>query len=218
VTDHRASERGLYALLQLPEQNEARELLERLLSDPTNTYERICVVLKSSGLFEDIKDVTPQDLTRYRQRKAREESRASVMALIEAEGETLLNAAATNPTGIIAGYLRKMLTEHAVTRFDEEIAGLDPVDISREAARHALVEQRDRKLDLDTEKIRLEEKRLELQRQNQELQRDKFGVAANTWRFILNWLAKVDSNAADRLTKHSDELLTELEVYIEANA
>ncbi|HEX8091458.1 MAG TPA: hypothetical protein VF762_21570 [Blastocatellia bacterium] len=213
--EHRATERGFYDQLQLPERREARELVERLLSNPTNTYEQICIVAKSSGLFEDLKDVTPQDLTRYRQRKAREESRASVMALIEAEGDTLLNAAATKPTGVIASYLRKMLTERAISRFDEEVENIDPVHLSRETARHALVEQRDRKLDLDEEKIGIEKKRLELQQQQQDLAKDKFGVAANTWSFILRWLAKVDASAADRLTQHSDELLNELEIYIE---
>jgi hypothetical protein len=217
MAEHRGSERGLFDKLQLPEHREARDLLERLLDDSTNTYERICITLKSSGLFEDIKEVKPQDLSRYRQRRERAESRARVMRLIEEEGEALLGAATKNPTGLIARYLRQKLTEHAVSRFDEEVEKIDAVQVSKETARHALVEQRDRKLDLDAEKLRIEERRLELQRQQQELQRDKFGIAAKTWQFILSWFATVDSAAVDRLTKHSDKLLSDLEGYIETN-
>ena len=217
MTEHRASERSLYDRLQLPENEEARDLLERLLADPTNTYDRICIVLKSSGLFEDLKDVTPQDLSRYRQRKGREGNRASVMRLIEEEGETLLNAAAANPSGMVASYLRKMLTEHAVARFDQEIEGLDPLEVSREAARHALVEQRDRKLDLDEGKIELERKKVGLAERQADLAKDKFNIAAQTWKYILSWFAKEDARVADALTRASDKLLPDLEVFIETN-
>ncbi len=185
ITGHRASERSFYDRLQSEGYTEARELLERLLSDPTNTYERICIVCKSSGLFENLKDVAPQDLTRYRQRQAREESRASVMSLIESESETLLKAATKNPTGVIATYLRKMLAEEAVARFDAEVGTLDPVQLSKEAARHAQVEQRDRKLDLDGEKLKLDAKRLALRERQTELQNDKFNIASDTWMFVL---------------------------------
>ncbi|HKQ06618.1 MAG TPA: hypothetical protein VJ464_15905 [Blastocatellia bacterium] len=215
--DHRGSERGFYDKLQLPEHQEARDLLESLLADPRRTYEEICISCKSSGLFEDLKDVTPQDLSRYRQRQAREESRASVLALIEAEGETLIKAAAKNPTGMIARFLRKQLTERAVAKFDQEFETIDAVNVSREAARHALVEQRDRKLDLDAEKIRLEERRLELQREQQELAKDKFGIASTTWRFILQWMIGKEPRVADALTERSEELLNDLEAFIEVN-
>jgi hypothetical protein len=217
MVEHRASERGLYDRLQLPEHQAARELLERLLADPANIYEQICIVLNSSGLFKEIKDVTAQDLSRYRQRKAREETRADVMALIQAEGETLVNAAAKNPGGAIARYLRQQLAERAVARFDAEVDTIGVVDLSREAARQAKVEQIDRKLDLDAEKLRIEERRLELQRQQQELAKDKFGVASETWKFILSWLLKNEPTAADAMTRHSDDLLIDLEAFIEAN-
>jgi hypothetical protein len=218
VTEHRSTERGLYDRLQLDEHASARELLERLLAVSANTYEQICIVLKGSGLFEDLKDVTPQDLTRYRQRKSRAESRASVKALIEQEGETLVNAAAQNPTGMIAKYLRRVLTEHAVTRFDAEIESLNPLEVSKEAARHALVEQRDRKLDLDEERAALEKRRIELAERQAELQRDKFGIAAKTWRAILTWCAQETPSIVETLTQRSDELLAYLEEVMDSEA
>jgi hypothetical protein len=214
VTEHRASERGFFDKLQLPECQEARELLERLIENPKNTYEQICVVLNSSPLFQTIKEVRPQDLTRYRQRKDRAQSRAGVMALIESESETLLTAATNNPTGLIAKYLRKMLAEHAVERFDAEIETVGVVDVSREAARHALVAQRDRKLDLDEGKIELERKRIELQERRAELERDRFGIAADTWQFILAWCSREESAIADVLARRSNELLSDLEDWI----
>jgi hypothetical protein len=217
-SEHRGTERGLYDKLQREEFNEAREFLESRLEDVTLTYEEICTACKASMLFEELKNITSQDLTRYRQRKSREESRASVMRLIEADSESLLDAAAANPTGRIAQFLRRQLTERAVARFDEEIDGLDPVAISKEAARHATVAQRDRKLDLDAEKLRLDERRLELQRQQAELAKDKFGVALSTWKFLLAWFSKNESRIADAMTQRSDELLTELGVFIETNA
>jgi hypothetical protein len=215
--EHRSAERGLYDRLQREELKAAREFLEGRLDDTTFTYDEICRACKSSGLFEDVKDITPQDLTRYRQRRARVEQRRQIAALMESDAAAILEGATKNPTGVLAQFVRRQLTEHIATRFDSELYELEVVDVSREAARHALVEQRDRKLDLDAEKLRIEEKRLELQRQQQDLQKDKFSVAAKTWQFILSWLAKVDAAAVDRLTRHSDDLLTELEVYIETN-
>lgn len=217
MSEHRSTERSFYDRLQQPEFGEARELLERLMGDSTRTYDEICISCKSSGLFEGLKNITPQDLSRYRQRRSREESRASVMALIEAEGETLINAAAKNPAGAISRFLRKQLAERAVTKFDQEFDTIDAIGVSREAARHAMVEQRDRKLDLETEKLQLEERRLALQQQQQELAKDKFGVASKTWQFILKWLLSREPTAADAMAKHSDDLLIDLETFIEAN-
>jgi hypothetical protein len=217
VTDHRSTERGLYDKLQREEFREAREFLELQLSNATRTYQEICVACKASMLFEDLKDLTPQDLTRYRQKKSREENRATVMSLIESESETLLNAAVKNPSGVVAKFLRKTLAETAVARFDAESDGVDVVNISREAARHALVEQRDRKLDLDEEKLKLENKRLEIQERQAELARDKFGIAAMTWKFILGWFVKNQSSVADAMAAHSDELLSDLEAHVETN-
>jgi hypothetical protein len=221
VTEHRSATKGFYDKLQLDENSEAREFLESLLADPTRTYEEICQRSKSSGLFENLKIPTPQDLTRYRQRKARDENRQTVLRLIgdtlaQDDAGTLLNAAVKNPSGVAAKAIRKILADNVLARFDAEVEGVDVVNLSREAARHALVEQRDRKLDLDEDKIALERKRLEIQEKQQELAKDKFNVAAKTWQFILSWIVKRQPTFADLMTKESDALLTDLEAYIES--
>jgi hypothetical protein len=217
LTDHRSTERSLYDKLQREEFTEAKEFLESLLGISDLTYQEICIRCKASMLFEDLKDLKPQDLTRYRQRKSREDNRATVMALIEAESETLLNAAVKHPTGIFAKYLRKTLAETAIARFDAESQGVDVVNLSREAARHAKVEQTDRKLDLDEEKLRLDNKRLEIQERQANLAKDQFGIATQVYQFLLGWLVRKEPHVADVMTKHSDELLTDLEAHIEAN-
>lgn len=216
--DHRSIGRGFYDRLQLDGYAEARALLEESLEDTSRTYEQICAELNSSGLFESLKGVKPQDLSRYRARKARAEGRARVIALIEQdEGNLFINAAAKNPTGVIAKFLRRQLAESAVARFEDEMEVLSPLEISRESARHATVEQRDRKLDIEEAKADLDRRRIELAERQTELQRDKFCVAAKTWQFILHWFSSRETSVVDRMTKHSDELLTDLEGFIETN-
>lgn len=220
MAEHRASERSLYDRLQQPDLAKARDLIELLLSNSSLTYEEICKRVNGSGLCVYRTDagaraalpaLTPQALTRYRQRKAKVESRAEVLALIESDSDALLAAAAKNPSGVIAGYLRKSLAEEAVRRFDTEARDIGVVDLSREAARHALVEQRDRKLDLDAEKIGIDRKRIELQEKQAELQRDRLAIAADTWRMTLAWFVREEPDIADRLARRSDEFLIALE-------
>jgi hypothetical protein len=215
VIDHRGAERGLFDKLQKEEFTQAREFLESWLDDTAFTYEEICRACKISGLFEAIKDLTPQDLSRYRQRRARIEQREHIAELIASDANVIIAGAAKNPTGLLAQYLRKHLTEHVVGRLDQELAELEIIDVSREAARHALVEQRDRKLGLDEEKLKLEAKRIELAERQTELQRDRFGIAAKTWQGILQWLALEEPSVADALTRRSEELLVYLETLIE---
>lgn len=216
--EHRAATKGLYDKLQQPENSKAKEFLERLLDSSSWTYDEICRACKSSGLFEDVKDITPQDLTRYRQRRAREEQRQTVMDLIEGDAQKIVDAASKNPSGLLAKMLRRQLAEHAIARFDAELGLIDPVSVSRETARHALVEQRDRKLDLEAEKLRIEQRRLELQQQQQDLQKDKFGVATTTWKGILQWLTNEEPTVVEVLTRRSEELLVYLEALIESEA
>lgn len=217
MTEHRSATKGFYDALQQPENSEAKEFLESLLDDKTRTYAEICQACKSSTLFENLKIPTPQDLTRYRQRRTREENKQTVLRLIEEDADSLLNAAVKNPSGVSAKAIRQMLTRSVLARFDAELESVPIVSLSRETRGHALVEQRDRKLALDEEKLQLENKRLELQRQKQELEKDKFGVAEKTWQFILGYFREAEPAVVDRLTEHSDELLTGLEGYIEAN-
>lgn len=214
--ESRSAERSLYDKLQREEFTPAREFLESWLDDTTFTYEEICRACKSSGLFEDVKDITPQDLTRYRQRRARAEQRAKVVALLESDAAAIIEGAAKNPTGVLSKFVRKQLTEHIATRFDIELPNLEVIAVSREAARHARVEQVDRKLDLDEEKLKLEAKRIELAERQTELQRDRFGIAAKTWQGVLQWLALEEPAVADILTRRSPELLVYLETLIES--
>ena len=214
MSEHRSTQGGLYGRLQLPEHADAKVLLERWL-ESQETYETICEHLNRSELFIPIKRITPQDLSRYRARKAREDSRATTLALIESDADVMLDAATANPTGVIAKFLRKQLAQYAVAKFDAEVMELDPVDLSREAARHAKVEQVDRKLALDQEKLRLELKRIELQERAAELQRDRFGVAAEAWNFILAYLVRNEPSAADLLTARNEEILSGLEAHIQ---
>jgi hypothetical protein len=218
IVEHRGSERGLYDKLQKEEFAKAREFLESRLDDPAFIYEEICLACKSSGLFEDVKDITPQDLTRYRQRRARVEQRDRLAALMESDANAILEGAARNPTGMLAQFVRRQLTEHIATRFDSELAEMEVIAVSREVARHALVEQRDRKLDLDEQKLGLEAKRIALQERQLELQNDRFTIASDTWMFVLRWLVDEEPELAEALTRKSDELLVHLEEHIAANA
>lgn len=223
---HRSSERSFYYKLQQPECDQARGLLELLLST-TDTYEQIRGKIDASkswgyrsslGEWCALPALTPQRLSRYRADKHAAESRGSVLALIEEENDSLLNAAAKNPSGVIAQYLRKRLSEEAVARFDLDAGAINLVDLSRETARHAKVAQVDRKLDLDAEKIALEEKRIALLEKQSELERDRFGMAADTWKFVLAWLNREAPEVVDVLTAKSDALLADMEEWIEGQA
>lgn len=224
---HRSSERSLYDKLQQPEHARVRELIELLLSSG-QTYDAICATVNGSNVLEYrvpstgeravLPVLTPQALSRYRARKYAVENRATVMSLIESESESLLSAAGQNPTGMIAQYLRKRLSEAAVAKFDLEVEEMDVADLSRELGRHATIDQRDRKLDLDAEKIKLDEKRIALQEKQAELQRDRFGIAADTFKFLLSWFVNEEPDIADRIAARSDELLIALEESIAATA
>src|SRR5436853_7878217 len=99
MAEHRSSERSLYDKLRADEHQAAREFLEGLL-DTDKTYPQICWEWNASSISNGIAVLTPQALSRYRQRKHREETRADVMALIETETETLLDAATRSPEGV----------------------------------------------------------------------------------------------------------------------
>lgn len=226
MSSHRSSERSLYHRLQQPDCDRARGLLESQLST-ADTYEKICAKVNalqswgyrsSLGEWCALPSLTPQRLSRYRADKHAAESRGSVLALIEEESESLLNAAAKNPSGVIAQYLRKRLSEEAVARFDLDAGSIDLVDLSRETARHAKVAQVDRKLDLDAEKIALDEKRIALLEKQSELERDHFEIAADTWKFTLAYLNREAPEVVDVLTKLSPQLLTAMEEWIEGQA
>jgi len=218
VTEHRAATKGFYDKLQQPEHSEAKALLEGLLDDSTRTYEEICRACKSSGLFEDVKDITPQDLTRYRQRQAREEQRDRVVALMETDAQAIIDGASKNPSGLLAQLLRKQLTEHIVARFDQEMGDIDVVKISKEVGRHALVEQRDRKLGIEEEKAALEKRRIELAERQADLERDRFGIAAKTWQIVLQWMSAEEPTVVDKLIRRSEEVLEVIEECLNSNA
>lgn len=211
MSEHRGAERSLYGVLQQPEHAGARALLEGLLGDVRRTYESICEECNAAGLFDSIKVLVPQDLSRYRERKFRQESRARAIALMEGDAGVLLEAAQNNPSGLCARYVRKALAEEMAARLEEDADSLDLVELSRETSRQALVEQRDRKLTIEGEKLELERKRLELKERQAAIERDRFGIAAETYKLILGWLAREEPRIADALTRRSDELLAAVE-------
>lgn len=210
MAEHRSAERGLYDRLQREEHAAARELLERLLSS-TESYDAICGELNRSRLFDSIKTIYPQDLTRYRQRKAQVERRADVEALIASDSEVVIRAAAKNPEGLMAGYLRRMFAESLLTRFEEDASDLDLVKLSQETARHAKVDQDDQKLEIDRQKVALDQQRIELARKQADIQKDRFDIAATTWQFTLAWFVREEPDIADRMARRSEEFLIELE-------
>ena len=103
------------------------------------------------------------------------------------------------------------LAEQAVRRFEEEVSEIGVVDLSRETARHAQVEQRDQRLEIDRDKIELEKQRIELAKAQAAFQNDRFQIAAETWRFTLGWFVNEEPDIADRLASRSEEFLIQLE-------
>lgn len=192
-----------------------------MLSNKDLTYDVICERINASKewAYRDpatgdvcaLPTLTPQALSRYRARKYAVENRAAVLSLIECETEEMLDAAAAKPTGVIARYLRKRLSETALAKFDLEFETMDVAGVSRELGRHAAIEQTDRKLDLAEEKLRLDEKRIALQEKAAEIDKDRFQIAANTWQYLLAWFLREEPQLADRLTARSEEFLTALE-------
>lgn len=205
ITEHRSSERGLYDKLQQPEHAKSRELLELLLSDPKKTYDEIAKTLNDSNIWNwaALGTVRPQTLTRYRQRKAREEARSRAIELVESEAPAVIEAATKNPTGTFARYLRKAMTELMVT---SELEHLNLVDLSKETARHAQIEQVDRRIEIEQEKLKLEEKRIALQQQAAMVEKDKLGIAISVWEAVLVWCAKNEIAIADVLTRRGEEV------------
>ncbi|MEK6323601.1 MAG: hypothetical protein AABN33_18325 [Acidobacteriota bacterium] len=224
--EHRASERSLFDRLQQPDNARAREFIELLLGTPDLTYDEICKRVNASELWKyrdpatgrpaELPALRPQQLTRYRARKSATEDRARLLGLIEEQSDTLLEAATKNPTGVVARLLRKTLTERAVARFDEEFAQMGAVQISKEAARHAGIEQADRRIEIEQEKLRLEEKRVELQQKASEVEKDRLGIAINVWESVLVWCAKEEPKIADVLTRRGEEVTGFIEASIAA--
>ncbi len=81
----------------------------------------------------------------------------------------------------------------------------------------------------EEEKRRLKERELELKREDlafqrekadreSSLQKDRFGIAAETWKYILFWMSQKDSHAADILTENSEPLLRDLEAHLQNNS
>lgn len=96
-----------------------------------------------------------------------------------------------------------------------EVISSDPVKMLR-------IRQEEEKRRLKERELELKREQLAFQREKAEresnLQKDKFGIAAETWRYILFWMAKNNSKAADLLTKDSDALLKDLEAHIQHQA
>jgi hypothetical protein len=47
------------------------------------------------------------------------------------------------------------------------------------------------------------------------MQADRLGIAAQAWKIILFWFSQNEPATADRLTRHSEELLTHIEEQLE---
>lgn len=93
-----------------------------------------------------------------------------------------------------------------------EVITKDPVKLLK-------IRQEEERRRLREKELTLKEKKLEFDKQRAEraerLSTDRLAVAADVWRLILFWFSEKEPTTADRLTRHSEELLAHLEEQLE---
>lgn len=96
-----------------------------------------------------------------------------------------------------------------------EVMLLDPI-------KAALIQQEEKRRLLQEKMLTLKERQQSFQeeqaKKSEQLQHDRFKIGADTWQFILSFLLGKEPQAADLLTKHSDEILSGLETHLDQTA
>lgn len=96
-----------------------------------------------------------------------------------------------------------------------EVISKDPVKLLK-------IRQEEGRRRLREKELKLKEKKLEFDKEraqrDERLQADRLAVAADVWKHILFWFTEHDPASADRLTRHSEELLDHIETQLEGQA
>jgi hypothetical protein len=93
-----------------------------------------------------------------------------------------------------------------------EVIAKDPVKLLK-------IRQEEERRRLREKELALKERKLEFDKQRAEreerMSADQLGIAAEVWKLILFWFSQNEPTTADRLTRHSEELLAHLEEQLE---
>jgi len=87
-----------------------------------------------------------------------------------------------------------------------DVINADPIKVLQVRQAEELRRLRERELDLKEEDLKLRRERQEAEARTKT---DRFGVAADFWKFQLGWFLKNSPGVADSLAAHSEELLAE---------
>ncbi|HEY6232820.1 MAG TPA: hypothetical protein VIW64_16265 [Pyrinomonadaceae bacterium] len=94
--------------------------------------------------------------------------------------------------------------------------------MSQDPFKLLLIQQEEKRRALREQELRLKERAQQFHeeqtRKSESLQQDRLKIAADAWRITLGYLLEKEPQAADLLTKHSDEILNAIEENIEAEA
>jgi hypothetical protein len=93
-----------------------------------------------------------------------------------------------------------------------EVIAKDPVKLLKIRQEEERRRLRERELELKGKKLELEQRRAD---REERLSADRLGIAVKVWQAILFWFSQKEPTVADRLTRHSEELLTHIEEQLE---
>jgi hypothetical protein len=93
-----------------------------------------------------------------------------------------------------------------------EVISKDPVKLLKIRQEEERRRLREKELELKGKKLEFDKERAQ---REERLRVDRLGIAADVWKYILFWFTEHDPATADRLTRHSEELLDHIESQIE---
>jgi hypothetical protein len=90
--------------------------------------------------------------------------------------------------------------------------------MSQDPFKLLIIQQEEKRRELRARELDLKERAQQFAedqaRKSETLEKDRFGIGADTWRFILAYMKEKDPTAVDVLLKHNAELLQGLETYL----
>ena len=190
-----------FAVAQLPAA-EFEFVIQRILDGDTDR--------EVSAAYKDKfkKRLSKSALNRWREAAGNE--LADRYRLARYQAKQLLEDVGEEGAGSFQAVMRNI--EDRLLTATREVISSDPVKMLR-------IRQEEEKRRLKERELELKREQLAFQRDKAEreanLQKDRFGIAAETWKYILFWMSQKDSRAADILTANSEPLLRDLEAHLQ---
>lgn len=190
---------------QLPDE-QLKFVLDRIIDGETNR--------EISFAFQDTFKTTLSKSSLARWRKAAGDELAERFRLARYQAKQLIEDAQLDPDVDKYRVFLDSVDDRLLTA-TREVNKLDPM-------KAALIRQEEERRKLQAQKLALDERKQafaeEQARKQEQLQQDRLKIGADTWQFVLSFLLGKEPQAADLLTKHSEEILSGLETHLDQTA